>query len=114
MKHLHKYYFIALTLVLVSGCVGTKMGAYQVFTEDLNSLTGKPLTQSSLHNLGRLSEAKPFETILLPNGNKRYEYRFQHNDNNGNESCRVFLELEGVDSIIVSASSGGLGCWRVY
>jgi len=112
MNYFKNLSLCTIALVILSACVGTKTGAYRVFTDDLTRIVGQPLDEANIFNIGFLKE--PTEITTLSNGNKRYQYDFEHAEINGSEQCIVFIELNPDDEIILNATSGGLGCWRVY
>jgi len=83
-----------------------------VFTEDLNRIVGQSLNEVEIFHVGFLKD--PTEIVILPNQNKRYRYDHKHAEINGSGECTVFIELDVNSETILNATSGGLGCWRIY
>lgn len=104
-----------MATVLVStsfvACVGTKAGAYQVFTEDLQRLKGTPFNKSYVYLVGYLAQETPVETKRLDNGNEIRIYKIIEARK---QDCTVLIEVDPKTGRIVDASSKGPECWRPY
>ncbi|MGY0216337.1 hypothetical protein ACWJJH_02990 [Endozoicomonadaceae bacterium StTr2] len=105
-----KITIMMMLAVLLSGCVGTKAGAYQVFAEDLERLSGKNFTDSYIYNIGYLDNLVPENIESLNNGNTIKAFSIKPPRK---QQCTVYVEIDS-DNIIVDAISEGSGCWRAY
>ncbi len=101
-------------LLSLSACVGTKAGAYGVFSDDLKRIIGKPINEASVFGIGNLSAKVPDEVKDLGNNNQQWIYYFQHNKYNNNDACTVFVEVNLENKVITNTSYIGIGCWRPY
>jgi len=97
--------------VLLTGCVGTKAGAYRVFAEDLERLKGKELSKSYVFLIGYLAKLDPKETKELTNGNEIRVYAVAEQRK---QECTIFIEVDPKTNFIIEASSKGPDCWRPY
>ena len=99
--------FFAITL---AGCVGTKAGAYRVFAEDLERLSGKTFEESYVYNIGYLAKLQPDSVKELSNGNKIMVFSVKQPRK---QRCSVHIETNQ-NNIVVAATSKGPECWRAY
>jgi hypothetical protein len=103
---------VAVAIVLLfTGCVGTKAGAYRVFAEDLKRLEGKSFNDANVFLIGHLANEKPVEIKRLENGNEIRAYRMRKERK---QECTVLIEVNPLTGVIVDASSKGPDCWRPY
>lgn len=59
--------------VFLSGCIVTKAGAYRVYAEDIERLSGERFTDAYIPLIGRLANLVPESIKTLNDGNtKRY------------------------------------------
>lgn len=101
---------LTITLIASASCVGTKTGAYEAFTEDLERLSGTDLNEAYIYNIGYLSKLKPDTVQELPNGHEIRTYSVKPPRT---QNCKVHVEITKND-IIVVATSEGEECWRAY
>jgi len=112
MKAINALKLIAVViLITLTGCVGTKAGAYKVFAEDLQRLEGTQFNSAYVWFVGHLSEQKPVAKKHLKNGNEIRIYKFAKKRN---QDCMVFIEVNPGKEIIQEATSKGVDCWRPY
>lgn len=99
-----------MSVFVLFGCVGTKSGAYKVFSEDLERLSGTSISSAYVHNIGYLSTLKPDRAIDAKGGNKILSYSVKPPRKN---SCTVHVEVDR-NGVIAGVTSEGPDCWRAY
>lgn len=102
---------VIMLMGLLTGCVGTRAGAYQVFAEDLERLSGIPLKEAYVYNIGYLAKLEPDAVKLLANGNEIRAYAVKPPRT---EKCTVLIEIDTQNNTVVEASSKGNECLRAY
>ncbi len=101
---------LVLFAITLAGCVGTKSGAYRVFAEDLERLSGNNIENSYVFNIGYLAKLKPDSVKELSNGNRIMVFSIKAPRK---QSCSVHIETNR-NNVIVVATSEGSECWRAY
>ena len=102
--------FLAILMSIMSGCIVTKTGAYRVFAEDLERLSGQSVSDAYVYNIGYIANLTPEGVKSLANGNEIKTYVVKPPRK---QDCTVHIEI-GKNNIIVVATSEGPECWRSY
>ena len=105
-----KITIVMMLIILISGCVGTKAGAYRVFAEDLERLSGTNFKDSYIYNIGYLDNLIPESIKPLDNGNTMNSFSVIPPRK---QKCTVHVEVNS-HNVIVAATSEGPDCWRAY
>jgi hypothetical protein len=106
-------YWTLLLCITMQGCV-TEGDTYKAFNNDLESVSGKSISNTYIWHIGYLQNATPDSVMKLENGNEIWVFNLKvtYKICCGTDSAIVYVEVDKKTQKVIQASCRGTLCKR--